>query len=76
MPSLCVGEETWKKSKTSHYKNTIGEGFEVFTPQDFAFYADQLSDEQNFKNHLNTILIPRSNWLNWRYQCVDGFMSK
>jgi len=58
-PSLCLGQETWKNRKNVHYTNTISRGFDVSTSQDLTYYADQLSDEQDFRNHLNKILIPR-----------------
>ena len=54
-----MGQETWKNRKNIHYTNTISRGFDVSASQDLAYYADQLSDEQDFRNHLNKILIPR-----------------
>ena len=54
-----MGQETWKNRKNVHYTNTISRGFDVSATQDLTYYADQLSDEQDFRNHLNKILIPR-----------------
>ena len=58
-PSLCGGYETWKNMKSVHYTNTVSKGFLVSTEQDLIYYADWLSDELDFRNHLNKILIPR-----------------
>ena len=58
-PSMCMGQETWKNRKNVHFSNTISRGFDVSASQDLAYYADQLSDEQDFRSHLNKILIPR-----------------
>jgi len=58
-PSVCMGQETWKNRKNIHFSNTISRGFDVSASQDLAYYADQLSDEQDFRSHLNKILIPR-----------------
>ena len=45
--------------KSVHYTNTVSKGFLVSTEQDLIYYADWLSDELDFRNHLNKILIPR-----------------
>lgn len=58
-PALCVGQETWKNRKHIHLRDTLARGYDVSATEDLTYFADSLSDESNFKSHLNTILVPR-----------------
>lgn len=58
-PALCMGELNWKNKKNVHHKETLERGFRISTTEDLRYFAQQLSNENNFRGHLNKVLIPR-----------------
>jgi len=58
-PSLCMAQLNWKNQKNVHHKQTLEQGFRVPSTQDLVYFSQQLSNERNFRDHLNRILIPR-----------------
>lgn len=58
-PALCMAQLNWKNQKNVHHKETQERGLRIATTQDLVYFSQQLSNEKNFREHLNRILIPR-----------------
>jgi len=58
-PQICMAQINWKNAKNVHYSNTLQQGRTVSATQDFSYFANELSNEPNFKSHLEKILVPR-----------------
>lgn len=54
-----MAQLNWKNQKNVHHKQTLEQGFRVSSTQDLVYFSQQLSNERNFRDHLNRILIPR-----------------
>jgi len=52
-------EVNWKNSKNLHHQLTQQLGKTISTTEDLTYFANNLQNEQNFVNNLDTILIPR-----------------
>ena len=53
-------EVNWKNSKNMHHQLTERLGKTISTTQDLEYFASELSNERNFVDNLDTILIPRT----------------
>jgi len=58
-PNLCMAEPNWKNRKNTHFKTTMDRGNFLRTTQDLNYFSQQLSNEKDFMDHLDTILVPR-----------------
>jgi len=54
-----MAQLNWKNQKNVHHKETKERGLRIATTQDLVYFSQQLSNEKNFRDHLNRILIPR-----------------